>query len=104
MQWLTPQVIRKDVVHTFFWCPFFINEKKIKLKNLKDYLIKKGIEIRERYDFPLYKQKIFKRFNKKELKNSELLAGNIFGLPNHHLLKKNELDYIISSLESFSSK
>ncbi|MDA9696706.1 DegT/DnrJ/EryC1/StrS family aminotransferase [Candidatus Pelagibacter sp.] len=104
LQWLTPQIINKNVVHTFFWCPFFINNKKIKLKSLKNYLLKKGIEIRERYDFPLYKQKIFKKYNKKILKNAELLAGNIFGLPNHHLLKKKELNYIVSSLEDYTKK
>ena len=102
LQWLTPQIINKNVVHTFFWCPFYINKKKLKLMSLKNYLLKRGIEIRERYNYPLYKQKIFKKYNKKILKNSELLAGNIFGLPNHHLLKKKELDYIISSLEDYT--
>ncbi len=104
LKWLSPQSLEKKIVHTFFWCPFFINKEKIKLQKLKKHLLNKGIEIRERYEFPLYKQKIFKKFHKKNLKNAELLAGNIFGLPNHHLLKKSELDYIISCLEKFSNK
>tara|TARA_B100002019_G_C21235199_1_gene582324 strand:- start:137 stop:1270 length:1134 start_codon:yes stop_codon:yes gene_type:complete len=104
LRWLTPQKFNKNVEHTYFWCPFYINNIKINLKDLKNFLNKKNIEIRERYDFPLYRQKIFKKFFKKKLNNSEILAGRIFGLPNHHLLKKKDLDFIISSLEEFKIK
>ncbi len=103
LRWLTPQNFNRIVEHTYFWCPFHINNIKIKLKDLKKFLNKKNIEIRERYDFPLYKQKIFRKFFNKKLKNSEILAGRIFGLPNHHLLKKKDLDFIISSLEEFKA-
>ena len=65
--------------------------------------MRKGIEIRSRYKYPLYRQKVFQNFVPKKkqnlkLENAETLSGKIFGLPNHYRLRKKELDYIIKAL------
>ena len=73
---------------------------------------KKGIEIRSRYKFPLYKQEVFQKINhqksqnykKLKLKNSEELSGKIFGLPNHYKLKKKDLDYIVNVMGKLFEK
>ena len=77
---------------------------------MKRKLYKKGIEIRARYKYPLYKQKVFAKiknigsqnYKKLNLKNSESLSGKIFeSLPNHYKLNKKNLDYIIKTLSKF---
>ena len=39
------------------------SEKNISIDMVKQKLIKKGIEIRSRYKYPLYKQKVFQKLN-----------------------------------------
>ena len=62
---------------------------------VKQKLKKKGIEIRSRYKYPLYRQQVFQNLKikspqnyKKLFKKFETLSGKIFGLPNHSKLKK----------------
>ena len=72
----------------------------------------KGIEIRSRYKFPLYKQEVFQKINHQKsqnykkliLKNSEELSGKIFGLPNHYKLRKKDLDYIVNVMGKLFEK
>ena len=79
---------------------------------MKGELRKKGIEIRSRYKFPLYKQKVFQdlkikssqNYKKLYLKNAEKLSGKIFGLPNHYKLNKQKLDYIVKTLGNLFGK
>ncbi len=115
--WLKTPQLEQHIKHTFFWCPVFIDEKKLGMntKQLIKILLNKGIETRHRYWEPLYKQKVLrnrrkyqkrippkKNQNTKEtnykniyLKNAERVAGKFIGLPNHVGLKKEDLDYII---------
>ena len=94
--WFKIQEPIKDIYHTYFWCPIRIVSKNISIDKVKNKLKKKGIEIRSRYKFPLYKQEVFQKINHQKnqnykkliLKNSEELSGKIFGLPNHYKLKK----------------
>ena len=86
--------------------------KSISLQTVKQKLKKKGIEIRSRYKFPLYKQKVFQdlkikssqNYKKLYLKNAEKLSGRIFGLPNHYKLNKQKLNYIIKTLGNLFEK
>ncbi len=104
--WFKAQEPIKNIYHTYFWCPIRIMSKKITLSEVKEKLKKKGIEIRSRYKYPLYKQKVFQKLKLKSsqnykklfLDNAETLSGKIFGLPNHSMLKKKELDYIIKTV------
>ncbi len=103
--WFEAQNIDKNIFHTFFWCPVRILRKNIKLDDVIKKLKKKGIETRSRYKFPLYKQKVIKNLKIKSsqkyrdiyLKNSEIIAGRILGLPNHHKLTRRQLDYIVKT-------
>ena len=98
--------------HTYFWCPIRIISKKISIDEVKNKLKKRGIEIRSRYKFPLYRQKVFQNFyfkknqnyRKLRLLNAEKLSGKIFGLPNHYKLKKKDLDYIIKTMGNLFEK
>ena len=96
---------KKHIYQKYFWCPIRIL-KNLSLQSVKNKLKKKGIEIRSRYKYPLYKQKVFQNLKitnsqnsrRLYLPNAEKLSGNIFGLPNHYKLKKKNLDYIIETV------
>ena len=111
-KWFKVQNPIKNIYHTYFWCPIRILSNKISINEVRNKLKKKGIEIRSRYKYPLYRQKVFQKINYKSsqnyvklnLKNSEKLSGKIFGLPNHYKLKKKDLDYVISTMESLFEK
>ena len=101
--WFKIQEPLEHIYHTYFWCPIRIVSKKISIDEVKKKLLRKGIEIRSRYKYPLYRQKVFQNFIQKKkqnlkLENAETLSGKIFGLPNHYRLRKKELDYIIKAL------
>ena len=106
--WFEVQEPKKEIFHTYFWCPLRIISKKITIDEVKKRLKSHGIEIRSRYKYPLYKQKIFQNlkqqkpqnYRKLYLENSEKLSGKIFGLPNHYKLTKKELDYIIKKVSN----
>ena len=111
-KWFEIQEPLKGIYHTYFWCPIRILSKSISLQTVKQKLKKKGIEIRSRYKFPLYKQKVFQdlkikssqNYKKLYLKNAEKLSGRIFGLPNHYKLNKQKLNYIIKTLGNLFEK
>jgi dTDP-4-amino-4,6-dideoxygalactose transaminase len=104
------------VRHTFFWCPVQILEDVLKTstKELIGYLKDSGIETRNRYWEPLYKQKILVEkekyphrvnfasnnidYSSIRLKNAETVAGKIIGLPNHPGLSQEELDRVVEVL------
>ncbi len=110
--WYEPQKEKNNIFHTYFWCPIRIISKKVSIDLVKNKLKKKGIEIRSRYKYPLYKQKVFQNlknqksqnYKKLYLKNSEELSGKIFGLPNHYKLNKKNLDYIIKTIDKLFEK
>ena len=105
--WFQTQPIKSNSQHTFFWLPIRIINSKIKLDNIINYFFKNNVELRHRYRYPLYKHPLFKKIKNKSqnytklfLKNSETLAGNIFGLPNHHKLSKLEILKIIKLMKN----
>ena len=105
--WFELQHIPNYSKHTFFWLAIRIIDKTIRLEDIIKYLNKKGIEVRSRYNYPLYKHPLFlkiknnQNYRKVFLTNSEKLAGNILGLPNHQKLKKKDLDYIVETIANF---
>ncbi len=111
-KWFQVQDPIKNIFHTYFWCPIRITSKKISLSQVKTKLKQKGIEIRSRYKYPLYKQKVFQDLNLKGsqnykklyLNNAEKLSGRIFGLPNHYKLKKTNLNFIVKTLGNLFEK
>jgi perosamine synthetase len=108
-----------DVNHTFFWCPLIINTADgYTTKDVVERLKKEGIEVRQRYQRPLYHQALIQdcspypggcpfdcraevehqNYRNLSLPNAEALAGNIIGLPNHPGLTRDDLDYIVNTI------
>lgn len=101
--WLQVPVLRKDVFHTFFWCPIIIDEDKLgySTKQLAQNLKDRGVETRSRYWEPLYKQPVLQKlypeagYQQLFLPVAEKYAGKVLGLPNHPGLSRAELDYVL---------
>jgi len=118
ISWLEPQLIPDYIKHAFFWCAFKIDEKKIGMsgKELREELMKKGLEVRHRYTEPLYKQPVLLEnnfnglvrekidYSKIYLPNVESIAGKLIGLPNHPKLTEKEVKDTISIIRSIPSK
>ena len=73
--WFEPQKEKDNIFHTYFWCPIRIKSKKISIDLVKNKLKKKGIEIRSRYKYPLYKTKSFSKTLK--IKNHKIIKNFI---------------------------
>lgn len=104
--WFEIQKVKPNSVHTFFWLPIRITNPKIKLSKVIKYFSRNKVELRHRYKYPLYKHPLFKslknssqNYSKLFLKNAETLAGNIFGLPNHHKLRNKEILKIVNLMK-----
>jgi len=114
--WFRIPKLSKDIKHTFFWCPLVVNtENGFATRDVVEKLKEKGIEVRQRYQEPLYKQKVIQElspypngcpftcqpesnipnYKSLNLPNVEVLAGNIIGLPNHPELNQEDLEYIL---------
>lgn len=70
---------------------------------LKEYLKEKGIPSMIYYLIPLYKQKAFEEYDIDEtlFPVTEQLCKEVLSLPIHTEMKKDQLDYITSSIKSF---
>jgi perosamine synthetase len=107
LRWARIPLPQSEMLHTFFWCPLWLDEEKNDktILDLKQHLTKNEIGFRHRYNEPLYKQAVLKKlgldYSDVYLRNVEQVAGNIIGLPNHPGLTKKELDRIIDVLKSF---
>ena len=116
-KWFRIPELSKDIKHTFFWCPLIVNtENGFSTKDVVEKLKERGVEVRQRYQEPLYKQKVLQElsaypngcpftcqpesnipeYKSLNLPNVEALAGNIIGLPNHPGLIKEDLTFIIN--------
>jgi perosamine synthetase len=114
LPWLKLPHLQDHIKHSFFWCPVGIDEDQLGMttKQLVTQLKNQGIETRNRYWEPLYRQKILLEkdnyphrinfldsavdYNDIHLKNAAVTAGRIIGLPNHPGLKKEHLDRIVN--------
>jgi len=118
-KWFRIPELSKDIKHTFFWCPLVVNtENGFSAKDVVEKLKERGVEVRQRYQEPLYKQKVLQElspypngcpftcqpesnipdYKSLKLPNVEALAGNIIGLPNHPELNHEDLEYIIEAV------
>jgi perosamine synthetase len=113
--WLTTPTLNEHVKHTFFWCPIYVDEEKLGMStwDLIEVLRERGVETRNRYKEPLYKQKALKElpitskshdqiadYSGIYLENVEKVAGRVIGLPNHPKLGQKELDQVIKTIET----
>lgn len=120
-EWCRIPTLSHNIKHTFFWCPLIINaEKGYKTDDVVEKLKQNGIEVRQRYKEPLYKQKVILDYSPYPkgcpfmcqpdanipdyrnlyLPNVEKVAGNIIGLPNHPALTQEELEYIVDTVRN----
>jgi len=101
--WFMLPKLNKHVKHTFFWCPLIV-KNNIDTKLVIKKLLQKGIETRQRYQKPLNTQKVLEKVNpdykRIVLSNAEFFSGNIIGLPNHPKLTKDNIEYIIQSVNN----
>jgi len=118
-KWFRIPELSKDIGHTFFWCPLIVNtENGFSAKDVVEKLKERGVEVRQRYQEPLYKQKVLQElspypngcpftcqpelnipdYKSLNLPNVEALAGNIIGLPNHPELNQEDLEYIMEAV------
>jgi len=85
-------------------------------KQLREELMKKGLEVRHRYNAPLYTQPVLLEnnfnglvkekidYSNIKLPNVESIAGKLIGLPNHPKLSEKEIQDTISIIRSIPSK
>lgn len=120
--WLTTPQLMDHVRHTFFWCPMLIDEVRLGMSTnaLVHQLKESGIETRNRYWEPLYRQKILVEkdahphrvnfisnnidYKKVYLDNAEKIVGRLLGLPNHPGLDKNQLDRVVDIITGISAR
>ena len=69
--------------------------------NFVNYLNKRGIGASVHFDPPLHKQKIYSKYRKGNLENTERLSKQIATLPIYPGLKNKELKYIIKSVNKW---
>ena len=87
----------KDVFHNY------IIVVKPKVRNIiMDRLLEIGVETKIHYPIPLHLQPCSRQFNYKEgdLPNVERLAKSMISLPIYPLLKEDEINYVIESVNS----
>jgi len=119
--WLTIPQVPQHVKHTYFWLHILIDEEKLGMSTaeLIPYLREKGIETRNRYVEPLYKQpilsgegispllKLFAGDNLPDyanmnLPNVEKIAGSVIGLPNRPDMSQEEIDYVVQVIKEIA--
>ena len=72
--------------------------------NFVKYLNNQGIGASVHFDPPLHQQKIYSKYRKGNLKNTNVLSKQIATLPIYPELKKNEIDYIIKTVSKWYKK
>ena len=114
--WFRIPKLSSFVRHTFFWCRLIVkSEEGISTRDVVMRLGEQGIEVRERYHEPLYKQKCLVDYSpcpkgcpfscqdpenvtdyrRLYLPNAETVAGKVIGLPNHPGLTESELSRVV---------
>lgn len=91
---------RSTVKHTYFWCPVLVDEVELGMTtpNLIKHLAGEGVEVRHRYDKPLYHQPVMRARNNPQpfrMPQAEHLAGKVIGLPNRPDMTDEEIDTVL---------
>lgn len=114
--WLQTPKIGSHVKHTYFWCHILIDEEGLgfSTQELIERLREAGIETRNRYVEPLYRQPVLTKNIPPILKLSagdnlpdysslhhpgaERAAGKIIGLPNRPDMTEEEINAVVDAL------
>lgn len=118
IDWLETPKVPAHVGHTYFWCHILVDEECLGFdtQTLVVKLAAKGIETRNRYTEPLYKQPVLNANLPKMLALSgganlpdygsmylpcvERVAGRVIGLPNRPDMTEEEIDKVATVLRS----
>lgn len=120
LDWLTPPVVPPHVVHSYFWCHVMVDEEKLGMSTqaLIGRLSEMGVETRNRYVEPLYKQPVLNEnlpeilrlsagenlpdYGSLRLPNVERAAGHVIGLPNRPDMTEAEISKVIEVLQNIA--
>lgn len=120
IDWLTVPEVPNYVKHTYFWCHILVDEDKLGMSTdaLIERLKEHGIECRNRYAEPLYRQPLLTThippilklvagdnlpdYGAMNLPNVERIAGHVIGLPNRPDLSDEEVQYVADFLRSLA--
>ena len=77
-----------------------------KRKQLKEYLIKNGVEVKVHYPIPLHLQKAarYLGYKKGNFPKAERQAKELLTLPVHQYLSKSQINFIAKKIENFYKK
>lgn len=107
--WLTVPEVPAHIEHTYFWCHIWIDEAKLGMSTpeLIRRLSEHGVEVRNRYVEPLYRQPLLNEnlpkilrlvagdnlpdYGGMSLPNVERIAGKVIGLPNRPDMTDEEI-------------
>jgi dTDP-4-amino-4,6-dideoxygalactose transaminase len=96
--------VPKNIKHAGYRCYLYAINKLIRDKFL-DYLNENGIDANQGSCPEIYKEKRFSNHEKyKVLQNAKKLGEISVSLPSHHLLKKNDLIYMVNKINKFLNK
>jgi len=116
--WLTVPVVPPGVRHTYFWCHVLVDEERLGMPtaDLVRTLAERGVETRNRYKAPLYRQPLLTmrpppilalsaganlpNYGGLHLPNAERLAGKVIGLPNRPDMTDDEIAYVAEVLHA----
>jgi dTDP-4-amino-4,6-dideoxygalactose transaminase len=119
--WLTLPDVPAHVRHTYFWCHVLIDENVLgfSTQELIARLRERGVEVRNRYLEPLYRQPLLTKhlpdilrlvagqdlpeYDKMYLPNAERAAGQLIGLPNRPDMTQSDLNQVIEVLHNVQS-
>jgi len=114
--WLKVPTVPEHVEHVYFWCPVQVLEQKLGVgtPELVALLRERGVEVRQRYSAPLYRQPLLTesgnyplnephygnapQYGELRLPVCEQVCGRMIGLPNHPGLSRSELDTVLEVL------
>jgi dTDP-4-amino-4,6-dideoxygalactose transaminase len=106
VSWLKLPTVKPYVEHAWFWYPVWIDEDKLGMTTaeLITRLKEQDIEVRHRYQEPLYKQPVirhtFPKYQDLYLPNAEKIAGRMIGLPNHPNLTLDDLEHVTEVIQN----
>jgi perosamine synthetase len=99
---ITVQKIPKNCTHSYQMYTIRVIKK---LRNsFIFYLKSREIEASAHFDPPLHKQKLFKKYKKDNLNNTEILSSEIVTLPMFPGLTKKEINYILKVINDWYLK
>lgn len=119
--WLRVPEVPAHIRHTYFWCHVWIDEDRLGMSTaeLIGVLRDKGIECRNRYEAPLYRQPLLTSnlpqvlrisagdnlpdYGAMHLPNAEAIAGRVIGLPNRPDLSDDEIAHVAGVLRGLGA-